>query len=96
MVTQEQLTTQEQMKPTVTRSGGGMDAVYGIGMIGGWVFYFKRAAPPQDRDLALLKGFAWDTCGGKSPGCASSTVNLPVYRSSYIIGHDETAAICRF
>ena len=46
MTTQEQLTAQEQKKPTVIRSGGGMDAVYGIGMIGAWVYYFKRAATP--------------------------------------------------
>jgi len=59
MTTQEQLITQEQKKPTVTRSSGGMDAVYGIGMIGAWVFYFKRASTPKERGLAFLKGFAW-------------------------------------
>ena len=53
------MTTQEQSKPTVTHSGGGMDAVYGIGMIGAWVYYFKRASTPKQRGLAFLKGFAW-------------------------------------
>ena len=54
-----QVTTQEQAKPTVVHSGGGADAVYGIGMIGAWVFYFKRASTPKERGLAFLKGFAW-------------------------------------
>ncbi len=36
-----------------------MDAVYGIGMIGAWVFYFKRATTTQARALAILKGFVW-------------------------------------
>lgn len=55
MTTQE---VQQPKKPAVARSGG-MDAVYGIGMIGAWVYYIKRASTPQQYGLALLKGFAW-------------------------------------
>jgi hypothetical protein len=53
------MTTEEQKKPVVIHSGGGADAVYGIGMIGAWVYYLKRASTPKERGLAFLKGFAW-------------------------------------
>ncbi len=52
------MTTQEQPKPAVIRSGGG-DAVYGIGMIGAWVYYVRRATTNKERVLAVLKGFVW-------------------------------------
>ena len=53
------MTTEEQKKPVVIRTGGGADAVYGIGMIGAWVYYLKRATTNQERVLAVLKGFVW-------------------------------------
>jgi hypothetical protein len=53
------MTIQEQQKPTVIRSGGGGDAVYGIGMIGAWVYYFKRATTTQQRVQAFFKGLVW-------------------------------------
>jgi len=40
-------------------SGGGADAVYGIGMIGAWVYYFKRATTTQERVQAFFKGLVW-------------------------------------
>jgi hypothetical protein len=43
----------------VIRSGGGTDAVYGIGMIGAWVYYLKRATTNQERALGLAKGLVW-------------------------------------
>lgn len=54
------MTTQEQTKPTVVHSGGGgADAVYGIGMIGAWVYYFKRAETTEARVKAFFKGLVW-------------------------------------
>ena len=53
------MTTEEQKKPVVIRGGGGADAVYGIGMIGAWVYYLKRAATNQERALGIAKGFVW-------------------------------------
>jgi hypothetical protein len=53
------MTTEEQKKPVVIRSGGGSDAVYGIGMIGAWVYYFKRATTHQERLLGFAKGLVW-------------------------------------
>ncbi|HSN78084.1 MAG TPA: hypothetical protein VL334_23670 [Anaerolineae bacterium] len=53
------MTNEEQKKPVVIRSGGGADAVYGIGMIGAWVYYFKRATTNQERALGFAKGLVW-------------------------------------
>jgi hypothetical protein len=54
------MTDQEEQEAIKTRSGsGGADAVYGIGLIGAWVFYFKRATTTQERVQAFFKGFAW-------------------------------------
>jgi hypothetical protein len=53
------MTTREQQKPTVMRAGGGGDAVYAIGMIGAWIYYFKRATTPEQRVRAFLKGLVW-------------------------------------
>ncbi len=52
------MTTEEQKKSVVIRSGGA-DAVYGIGMIGAWVYYLKRATTNQERALGLAKGLVW-------------------------------------
>jgi hypothetical protein len=73
MTTEEQMTAQEQIiaeepmtmeeeqkKPAMGRaSGGGGNAVYGIGVIGAWVYYFKRATTPQERVLAFFRGLVW-------------------------------------
>lgn len=53
------MTTQEHQKPTQNRSGGGTDAVYGMGMIGAWIYYFKRAATTEERVKAFFKGLVW-------------------------------------
>ncbi|HVN54542.1 MAG TPA: hypothetical protein VMT46_09450 [Anaerolineaceae bacterium] len=39
--------------------GGGSDAVYGIGMIGAWVYYLKGAVTAQQKAIGFLKGIAW-------------------------------------
>ncbi len=50
---------QEHQKPTVIRAGGGSDAVYGIGLIGAWVYYFRRATTYQERIRGFFKGLVW-------------------------------------
>jgi hypothetical protein len=37
----------------------GSDAVYGLGVIGAWVFFWQRAVTPQDRAFGVLKGLVW-------------------------------------
>jgi len=53
------MTSQEQPKRVVTNAGGGVDAIYGIGMIGAWIYYFKRATTSQERALGFAKGLVW-------------------------------------
>ena len=38
---------------------GGSDAVYGIGMIGAWVYYISRAKTFQEGLLGFFKGLVW-------------------------------------
>ncbi len=52
-------TKREPRRTVVIRQGGGSDAVYGIGMIGAWVYYFKRATTSQERIQAFFKGLFW-------------------------------------
>jgi hypothetical protein len=39
--------------------GGGSDSVYGLGMIGAWVYYIGRATTPRLRVLGFFKGMVW-------------------------------------
>ncbi len=52
-------TEPEQPKVKMTHQGGGESPIYGLGLIGAWIFYFKRATTPKERVLAFFKGFAW-------------------------------------
>jgi len=52
-------TKQEHPKPIVIHGGGGSDSVYGIGLIGAWVYYFRRATTNQERVRAFFKGLVW-------------------------------------
>jgi hypothetical protein len=38
---------------------GGSDAVYGLGMIGAWVYYIGRATNFQEGVKGFLKGLVW-------------------------------------
>jgi hypothetical protein len=59
MTTESTLTKQEPKKTAVIHAGGGSDAVYGIGLIGAWVYYFRRATTNQERIQAFFKGLFW-------------------------------------
>jgi hypothetical protein len=43
----------------VVVQGGGSDSVYGLGMIGAWVYYIGRATTPRLRVIGFLKGLVW-------------------------------------
>jgi hypothetical protein len=43
----------------VVYHGGGSDSVYGLGMIGAWVYYIGRATTPRLRVLGFFKGLVW-------------------------------------
>ncbi|RPI34948.1 MAG: hypothetical protein EHM70_01230 [Chloroflexota bacterium] len=59
MTTELTQTKQELQKPKVIVQGGGSDAVYGFGLFGAWVYYFKRANTNQERIQGFFKGFVW-------------------------------------
>lgn len=59
MAAQPALTNQDDRKPKVIRQGGGSDSVYGLGLIGAWVFFFKRATTTEERIQAFFKGLFW-------------------------------------
>ncbi len=53
-------TMQDSQKPKMVRQGGGGSSpVYGIGLIGAWVYYFKRASTTEERVRAFFKGLVW-------------------------------------
>lgn len=59
MTTEPTQTKQENQKQKMIVQGGGSDAVYGIGIIGAWVYYFKRATTNQERIQGFFKGLVW-------------------------------------
>jgi hypothetical protein len=52
-------TQQAHQKPKVIIQGGGSDAVYGIGLIGAWVYYLGRATTWRQRIQGFFKGLFW-------------------------------------
>ncbi len=59
MTTEHTLSEQEHEKPMVIRPSGGSDAVYGIGLIGAWVYFIGRATTSQERVQGFFKGLVW-------------------------------------
>lgn len=52
-------TNQEKQITKVNIQGSASDAVYGIGLIGAWVYYLGRAKTFEERVQGFFKGFAW-------------------------------------
>lgn len=59
MTTELKTNEQEDNKIQMQYRGGSSDAVYGIGLIGAWVYYIGRATTTQERIKGFFKGFAW-------------------------------------
>jgi hypothetical protein len=59
MTTELKPNKSEDKKMTVQYRGGGSDTVYALGIIGAWVFYYRRAATNQERVMGFLKGMVW-------------------------------------
>ena len=49
----------EDKKVQVKVQGGSSEAVYGLGLIGAWVYYIGRATTPQERIRGFFKGLLW-------------------------------------
>ena len=50
---------QEEKKYSIQVQNRSSDTVYGIGLIGAWVYYIGRAATPQEKIRGFFKAFAW-------------------------------------
>ena len=50
---------QEDKKMQVKVQGGSSEAVYGLGLIGAWVYYIGHATTPQQRIQGFFKGLFW-------------------------------------
>ena len=59
MTTEMKSNEGEDPKNEMKIQGGSSDAVYGLGLIGAWVYYIGRATTNQERVLGFLKGFVW-------------------------------------
>jgi len=59
MDTETTTTKPEHQKSITVHHSGGSDSVYGIGLIGAWIYFFRRATTKQERIQAFFKGFAW-------------------------------------
>jgi hypothetical protein len=52
-------TNEQEDKKMNVKVQGGSDAVYGLGLIGAWVYYIGRATTPQERVVGFFKGLVW-------------------------------------
>jgi hypothetical protein len=59
MATQGNLSEQEDKKMKVKVQGGSSDTVYGMGLIGAWVYYIGRATTFEERMIGFFKGLFW-------------------------------------
>ncbi len=58
MTTEPSLNTCQPRKTRIIHRGGG-DAVYGLGLIGAWVYYIGHATTFAMGVLGFLKGIVW-------------------------------------
>jgi len=59
MTTEQTLGVQVPQKTKVIYRGGTSEAVYGLGLIGAWVYYLTQATTFWMGALGLLKGIFW-------------------------------------
>ena len=57
----ELVPTEEECKKIVNiqHKGGSGEAVYGLGLIGAWVYYFSRATTFEQGVAGFFKGLVW-------------------------------------
>ena len=59
MATEPVSSEQEHQKQKVIRQGGASEVVYGMGLIGAWVYYISHATTVWFGLLGILKGIFW-------------------------------------
>jgi len=58
MTTEIESTEQEDQKVQV-KVQGSSETIYGLGLIGAWVYYIGRATTPRERVKGFFKGLFW-------------------------------------
>ena len=59
MTTELNATEREHHRPRGIRQGGASEAVYGLGLIGAWVYFIGHATTFWMGVLGFLKGIVW-------------------------------------
>ncbi len=59
MTTESKASEQETRKPKVIYRGGASEAVYGLGLIGAWIYFLGHATTFWVGVLGILKGIVW-------------------------------------
>ena len=59
MNTEMEKTDKAEQKNEVKIQGGSSDSVYGLGLIGAWVYYIGRAETTEERIKGFFKGLVW-------------------------------------
>jgi hypothetical protein len=59
MNTEPQSIKPENKRTKVIHQGGASEAVYGLGLIGAWIFYLSHATTFWLGVLGILKGIVW-------------------------------------
>ena len=52
-------TTKPEEQKMVKIQGDSADTVYGLGLIGAWVYFIGRATTPRERVIGFFKGLVW-------------------------------------
>ena len=59
MATELKPIVHEDRKVKMNYQGGSSDAVYGLGLIGAWVYYIGRATSFEQGVIGFFKGLVW-------------------------------------
>jgi hypothetical protein len=59
MTTDMNSTAQERQKTKVVYKGAANAPIYGLGLIGAWIYYLSHAGTFWMGVLGILKGFVW-------------------------------------
>ena len=59
MNTDIEKTKQAEQEKQIKIQGGSSDSVYGLGLIGAWVYFIGRATTTEERIKGFFKGFVW-------------------------------------
>jgi hypothetical protein len=59
MTTEANPPKQEYQRPRVIRQTGASEAVYGLGLIGAWIYYISHATTFWLGVLGIFKGIVW-------------------------------------